>query len=169
MKNKLILIATLLYSGASAASDGMQWFKNETTCRGASITVRSYCEESDHKEMVNPVNTMCTAQQLRIQVPGKKSMTFDLLKHETDRNNWHIARSLRCVSAANKPYLLISMGNGGSCDTCEVDGIMDMKGRWKRYGGRWLFATKSERTAIAAQEMIWYRQDDFSLNNMTRD
>jgi len=66
---KKILSATLFWSccaAALAAEPEMFWFKNETQCGEARITVRSYCEVSQRANAVVQVNNGCTEQELVI-------------------------------------------------------------------------------------------------------
>jgi hypothetical protein len=164
-----LLGVLLMASGPCTAGDDMFWFRNQTTCGGAAITVRSFCAESDHTGMVNPVNTMCAEQRLTIAFPDQKPVTIDLLKHESDGENFRVAKALSCVATPEKTYLMVGLDNGGNCNTCETDGVLSLLGRWKRYGKRWFSTPVEERTAIAARQTQWYRQESVRLTNMQRD
>ncbi len=167
---KIILLAFLMTAcGAAQAADPEQfWFKNETRCGEARITVRSYCEVAHNAYAVMQRNTGCVEQQLVIAQPGKKIISRDLLEHEPVEDDFHFPSSLRCVTAGQQRYLLIKMATGGNCDTCELEAIVGMDGRWKRYGEKWT-ASAAEQRAISQSQATWYKQPAFDLPNNVRE
>ncbi|NRR30292.1 hypothetical protein HSX11_08830 [Oxalobacteraceae bacterium] len=169
-KNCLIWLALLAFGGKAAADEHeMFWFKNEMQCGVAKVVVRSLCEQSDPTRGVVPFNSLCSEQELRITQPGSKPVKLDLLARETDMENFKIVSSLRCGEAENKPYLYMMIDNGGNCDKCEIDAVIDLQGRWKRYDKRWLTKAAAERKAISKKEAEWFRQEPFYLQNITRE
>ena len=171
MKIKACMMAALLCASACAqgADPEMFWFKNETVCAGANITVRSYCEVSHRDNAVRQVNSICTEQEVRIARSGRQLVKHDLLEHEPIGEDFHIASALRCVAAQGQHYLLISLDTGGNCSTCEIDGLMSLDGRWKRYGKQWRSAAAREQRAIRRAEARWWPQKPFSIENTVRE
>lgn len=168
MKNAFFLLICSAWIDASAASDPQYfWFKNEMQCADAKVTVRSYCEASAPSVYaVVHRNTMCTEQQLLIERPGKKKVRRNLLEHE--RRDYLTARSLSCVKSGDTTYLYVSLANGGNCNTCESDAILDMSGRWVRDGRRW-FASGAVKRGVNNQQESWYKQDSLRLINTLVD
>jgi hypothetical protein len=106
----------------------------------------------------------------RQYLPNRYNCTarHDLPEFEPQGEDFHIVTGLRCVSSGKTSYLHARLGNGGNCDTCENDAVIDMSGRWKRYGKRW-FAPVAERAEIKKHQAAWHQQDTFWLTNTTRE
>lgn len=171
MKMKACMMVALWCVSASvyAADPEMFWFKNETACAGAKITVRSYCEVSHREHAGRQVNSLCTEQEVIIARPGKQLVKHDLLEHEPIGEDFHTASGLRCVATEGQHYLLISLDNGGNCSTCEINGLMSLDGQWKRYGKHWRSARASEQRAIRRGEARWWHQEPFWIKNTVRE
>ena len=174
MKYKKSLFSAVFFlfnaSCAYAGTDpDMYWFKNETACDGVKITVRSFCAITERGHVTIQHNNLCTEQDLVIENGRSERKILDLLEHEPSDDDTHIATGLRCVSAGKKHYLLVSMGNGGNCDTCENDAIVGLDGQWKRYGTRWFNLRKSEKAQIEKQQRAWFKQSPLFISNTTRD
>ncbi|RZT10050.1 hypothetical protein SAMN05216319_1501 [Duganella sp. CF402] len=167
MHKKMISAALLWACGAAAqaADPEMFWFKNETQCGDAKVVVRSYCEVSQRANAVVQVNSGCTEQELVITQPGKKPVTRDLLEHEPVGDDFHIASALRCVEAGKQRYLLVNLDTGGSCDTCELQAVVGLDGRWRRYGSKWKSTPASEQRAIRLREPSWHLAPRYPINN----
>jgi hypothetical protein len=147
------------------ASDDMRWFKNEMMCSNAQVSVRSYCKD----DVDEPVNSFCTKQTLTVKTIDKKIEINNLLEKEPSLGNFHVVGLIRCVSdSSNRPYLYLTLDNGGNCNSCEVSAIMDLTGKWKRYGKRW-FVDGKERKEIARLENTWFKQESFLLKNKLED
>jgi hypothetical protein len=147
------------------ASDNMRWFKNEMMCSNAQVTVRSYCKDDADE----PVNSFCTRQTLRVETLNKNIEVNNLLEKEPSLGNFHVTGLIRCVAdTANKPYLYLTLDNGGNCNVCEVSAIIDLDGKWKRYGKRW-YVNGKERKEIEMHETAWFKQDSFLLKNKIED
>lgn len=157
------------YAVAQAADPDMYWFKNETECGDAKVTVRSYCEVSQHTHAAEPHNTGCTEQELLITQPGKTTVTRDLLEHEPVGNDFHVASALRCVMASKQRYLVIRLDTGGSCDSCEISAILTLDGHWKRYGKQWQSTPVLERRAIRLREPAWMLEPSYMITNVMRE
>jgi hypothetical protein len=168
MKKLLLLLLPLVWMEASAAPESEYfWFKNETQCAGAKVTVRSYCAATTPSEgTVVHVNSMCTEQQLLIERPGKENVRRDLLEHK--RRDYLVAWSLTCAKSGDTPFLYVRLANGGNCDTCESDAVLDLSGRWIHDGRRW-YATNAVRQAVRRHEDAWFKQDYVHLTNTVVD
>lgn len=164
MKRSFFLLAYVACAAAFAApEDEYFWFKNVAQCDAATVTVRSYCEPD---KFGYQANTKCTMQELVIAQPGKAKIRRDLkvLRGE----DYLLVKGLTCTRSGGKSYLYLGMDNGGNCDTCESQAIIDLSGRWKKIGARW-FASKGERKQIARHLKAWQQQQDVSLPNTLRD
>jgi rRNA processing protein Gar1 len=149
----------------AASEPEMAWFKNEMVCAGTKVIVRSYCKN----EADEPVNSFCTKQGLILENLNKRKMIDNLLDKEPSRNDFHVVGLIRCVMGANeKPYLYVSLDNGGNCDNCEISAIMDLNGKWKRYDKHW-YVSGAERKEISRRENDWFRQKSFLLKNKIED
>lgn len=139
------------------------WFKNVAQCDTATVTVRSYCEPD---KFGYQTNTKCTMQELVIEAPGKSKIRRDLkiLRGE----DYLLVKGLTCTSSGGKNYLYLGMDNGGNCDTCESQAIVDLSGRWKRIGARWLAGT-AEKQQISRDLKAWQGQGGVSLTNTILD
>lgn len=147
-----------------------QWFVNQTTCAGHQITVRMKCDALDHN---NGWHRFCGEQQIiftdsKHQVIKKDLGEKDDLIPDGPR---HLG-VIRCVDQTNQSnpidepgYLLMLFDNGGNCDTCEIDGVMDLEGNWKRYGNTWFTKSKLERQKIKALD--WDKYQEFYISNKT--
>jgi hypothetical protein len=167
MKKILFLGGYLVCVAAFAGSDEEYfWFMNEVTCGDAKVTVRSYCQESERDEALIHTNTMCTQQQLRIVRPGRQPVKRGLQALQGDENL--LVKGLTCTSAGGTTYLYLGMDNGGNCDTCESDAILDLAGRWMRIGKRWS-ASKAEKNRISRSTKAWRKQEYVLLTNTVRD
>ena len=156
-------------AAAQAADPEQFWFKNETECDGARVTVRSYCEVAHRAYATQQRNTGCVEQELVIAQPGKPVRKLDLLAHEPVEDDFHIASSLRCVAAGKQHYLLVTLDTGGNCDTCELQAVVGLDGRWKRYGGKWQATPAAEQRTIQQSEASWARLPSFDLPNNVRE
>ncbi|MDO8653128.1 MAG: hypothetical protein Q7R66_13165 [Undibacterium sp.] len=163
---KTVLAIALCSIAASAlALDDMRWFKNELICAETKVIVRSYCKN----EVDEPVNSFCTKQVLTLETADKKIKIDNLLEKEPFLGNFHVAGLIRCVAVtSNKPYLYITLDNGGNCNGCEVSAIMNLHGKWKRYGRRW-YVAGIERKEISRHENAWFKQESFLLKNKIED
>lgn len=168
-KRCALALLWLCGGAAQAAEPEMFWFKNATECASAQVTVRSYCEVSQHANAVQQRNTGCTEQQLVIAKPGHKDITLDLLEHEPVGDDFHVASSLRCVAAGKQHYLLVTLDTGGSCGTCELQALVGLDGRWKRYGKQWKSAPAAEQRAIRQGEPGWRQAPAYQITNTVRD
>lgn len=169
MINKNLLLAALCIAvgiGDSMAADPeVFWFKNETTCADTKVTVRSSCAITYREHASVQSNDLCGEQELILQRDGEKKITRRLLEHEPWHGEYHLVTNLRCVAIDKKYYLLASISNRGSCEDCETTAILDLNGKWKRYGERWYATPKSERAQILKHEKSWYSQEYFRLTN----
>ena len=169
MKNKNLLLAALFLlgcAGESFAEDPeVYWFKNETTCADAKVTIRSSCAITYREHASVQSNDLCGEQELVLQKIGERKIIRNLLENEPWHNEYHLVTSLRCVSIDKDNYLLLSISNGGNCADCETNAILDFKGKWKRYGSRWYATPKSEKARILKSEESWYKQSSFRLTN----
>jgi len=164
MKMKIFLLAYFACVTAQAAADTEYfWFKNVAQCGRAQVTVRSYCEPN---QFGYTTNTKCTMQELVIEQPGKSTVRRDLkvLRGE----EYLLVKGLSCTSSGGKKYLYLGMDNGGNCEGCESQAIVDLSGRWKRIGARWL-AGKVERKHISRDLKAWQQQEGVSLPNTILD
>jgi hypothetical protein len=168
MKTALLALLWAGSAAALAAEPESFWFRNETKCGEVRVTVRSYCEVAHRENAVMQRNTGCGEQQLVIEQPGKKVVKRDLLEHEPVEDDYHVADSLRCVSAGKQRYLVINMSTGGSCDTCELQAVLGLDGRWKRYGDKWT-AGAAEQRALRESEATWRKEPVFDLPNNVRE
>lgn len=164
MKTKFFLLAYFACVAAQAAPDDEYfWFKNVARCDAATVTVRSYCEPDRYGSRTN---TKCTTQELVIEQAGKAKIRRNLkvLRGE----DYLLVKGLACTRSGGKSYLYLGMDNGGNCNTCESQAIVDLSGRWKKIGKRW-FAGKAERKQITRDLNAWQQQEDVSLPNTTLD
>jgi len=60
------------------------------------------------------------------------------------------------------------MSTGGSCDTCELEAIVGLDGRWKRYGKKWA-ASAAEQRDLRQSEATWHKEPVFDLPNNVRE
>jgi hypothetical protein len=157
------LVASVIGSHA-ADEDDMAWFKNELMCADTKVTIKSYCRDEPERR----VNTLCTMQTAVMEKSGKKKIVRDLLEREPSRGYFHSLRSVRCVSGNTGTYLYLSLGNGGNCIGCENQAVMDLDGRWKRYGDRW-YARSIEKEDIERHHEAWFKQESILLENKVRD
>lgn len=139
-------------AGAMADDAPQFWFSSASDCGGARVTVRSHCEAASGG--AGAAAASCTEQELVVVQPGRATVRRDLLEHEPVGDDFHLARTLRCVAAGPQPYLLIGLDTGGSCDGCEISAVLALDGRWKRYGRHWL-APAAEQRLIRAHEAAW--------------
>lgn len=168
MKMKLILLAALWPCTVLAQADGMSWYKHEMDCGGARVTVRTYCELNTGPGVVAERTVGCVRAEVQITQAGKKPVKGDLLKYEPVEDDFHFAESLRCVPAGGSQYLHVELSTGGGCDTCEIDGVMGLDGRWKRFGGRWM-ASRAERRILERAQGSWGKVPELDLNTPLRD
>ncbi len=168
MKKIFLLLLCSVWLHASAATEPEYfWFNNEMQCANAKVTVRSYCEASAPIEGATVQrNSMCTEQQLLIEAPGKKKVRRNLLEHK--RRDFLVAWRLTCSQIGATPYLYLGLANGGNCDTCESDAVLDLSGRWVHDGRRW-YAGGAIKRAIISHEGAWYKQDYLHLTNTVVD
>ena len=169
MKKALLLLFCLGWLDAAAAAAPASeyfWFKNDMQCAGAKVSVRSYCESTAPREGEVHRNSMCTEQQLLIEAPGKKKIRRNLLEHK--RRDYLVAWRLTCTRSGNTPYLYVGLANGGNCESCESDAVLDLSGRWVHDGHRW-FAGGAVQRAIQGHEHAWYKQDYLHLTNTVVD
>lgn len=168
MKMKPILLAALWACAALAQADEMSWYKHEMDCGGARVTVRTYCELSSGSGVVVERTKGCARAEVQIVQPGKKPARGDLLQYEPVEDDFHFAETLRCVPAGGRKYLHVQLSTGGSCDTCETDGVMGLDGRWKRFGERWM-ASSAERRSLEQAQGKWSKLPELDLNTPQRD
>jgi hypothetical protein len=158
-----VVFQLCLITTSAFAEYDMRWYRNEMICETVKVTVLSYCKNDADER----ANTFCVQQKLILENQGKKKIKNNLLEKEPSRNDFHSVRSLTCVKAKNdKPYLFLSLGNGGNCDACEVSATMDLNGKWKRYDRRW-YTSGDERKVMTIGDEKWWRQDSFFLINKT--
>jgi hypothetical protein len=167
MKYKTLFAVYFLCISAFAGDEREYfWFKNEVQCADARVVVRSYCEESQATEYMIHSNNMCTEQELTIERPGKRKVRRNLQEHQGEE--FLLVKSFTCVKGGGTPYLYFGLSNGGNCDTCESDAILDLSGRWKRAGNRW-FANKGEKRTILQAMNAWRKIESVRLRNTVRD
>lgn len=159
-----LLAMTLSIQAQYSFADDMRWFKNELTCADTKVIVHSYCRNEPNYS----ANTFCVEQSITLEKAEGKKITQNFLNKEPSRGDFHSVRSLACVAGDHAHYLYVSLGNGGNCDTCENDAVMDLRGRWRRYGSRW-YAPKRERAEIASHEQRWFKQGTELLENKIED
>lgn len=158
----LEIVVVLLMPGAFALAQNTDAdeefsFNNETTCHGVNVAIESHCGKKSERG----INYTCTYQTISLTQSDGKSISKDLLEKEK-LDNYHIATSLRCVSAKTKPYLFILFDNGGSCDDCEVAALMDMKGKWIFYGSLWL-VSGNEKKEIKRSRGAWLKAAELRI------
>lgn len=161
-------LAAMLWGacGVSLAQElELAWFKNDTTCDGATVTVRSHCVPDEGMA----VNHQCGSQELVIARAGAKPVTVDPQRYEGKSDENRIAVALRCVAAGKRSYLELTIANGGSCPTCERFGLIGMDGRWKRYGAAWKNVPTAERREIGRAEPQWRAVPWYAINNTDPD
>lgn len=149
--------------GNAWALEDMHWFKNELNCSDVKVTVYSYCQKEENTTM----NSFCSQQKITFDnANGSQIKKENLLDKEPVRRNFHVLGSMRCVFGENqKPYLYMILDNGGNCDACEIDAVMDLQGRWKRYDRKWLVSGK-EKLDIKKRENDWFHKTTaFYLHN----
>lgn len=168
MKMKSIVLAALCSCTALAQADEMSWYKHEMDCGGARVTVRTYCELNSGPGVVAERTKGCSRAEVLVSQAGRKPARGDLLQHEPVEDDFHFAETLRCVPAGGRHYLHVQLSTGGSCDTCEIDGIMGLDGRWKRFGERWMVA-KAERRSLERAAGGWGKVPELDLNTPLRD
>jgi hypothetical protein len=151
------LIFMLSYLHALAAdsdSENWKWYKYETTCADYKIKVRTSCHSPNLKE---EWHSSCGYQEIKITNSKNQSVTKDV--HEKDNllpDEARLLSVLRCAIAPDKtPYILMLIDNGGSCDTCELGGEMDLHGNWKSYGDKWYNTSAAERKKI--NKLDWHK------------
>jgi hypothetical protein len=146
------------------AQENMHWYKNETACADVAVTVRSYCKRDEDLSM----NSFCTKQQLTLKsADGKLIEKNNLLEKEPPSKEFHVLGSIRCVNGRDdKPYLYMIFDNGGNCDACEIDALMDLNGKWKKYDKKW-FVSGSEKREIQKRSENWFKAKSFYLENKT--
>lgn len=172
MKVTILNIARVIYGLAffsfatcALAENDMRWFKNEMMCADVQVTVKSYCKD----DVDEPVNSFCTKQTLTVEAINKKIEVKNLLEKEPWLGNFHVTGLIRCVAdTSNRHYLYLTLDNGGNCNSCEVSAVMDLNGKWKRYGKRWYVAGK-ERKEITQNAHAWFKQESFLLKNKTEE
>ncbi|MET3135463.1 hypothetical protein AAKU55_005773 [Oxalobacteraceae bacterium GrIS 1.11] len=161
------LVLFLIVNVSSALDHEMYWFKNETTCFDAKIAIRSFCEVSFNKNATMQWNDVCSEQEIIIEKGSNKKISLNLLAHEPWHGEYHIATGLRCIGDGNKYYIYVDYDNGGSCDICEVNAVVDTNGKWKRYGRNWLGTSKQEKINILKKERNWIKTPQFFIPNST--
>jgi len=165
----LILAIGLLYSAGALAHNEMHWFKTELTCADARVTVRAYCEETPASNRVIQRNSLCSEQTLVIERPGRPKVERNLLERQPDDGEVPLLlSSVSCIGAGKKAHLSGLMDNGGNCRTCERGVVLDLNGRWKYDGKRWL-VRGPERRLIETQERKSHTTERISITNTMRD
>lgn len=162
LRSTTIMCSFLFFTGVAEASNAAlepEWFKNEIVCADTQVIIQSFCENNVN----SPVNHLCSGQKLILKRPGEKAVVRNLLEKEKG-DDLRIATGMRCVSTKKKHYLYISIENGGNCDECEIFAIVDLKGRWRRYGNQW-FSPLNEQMEITKSEGNWLKRDSFSISN----
>lgn len=158
----LACLGASAFSGAWALDD-MHWYKNEMTCADVKVTVFSNCQNAPDVS----ANSFCVAQKITfVDAAGKEAKKKNLLDKEPARGDFHVLGSIRCVAGKNnKPYLFMIFSNGGNCDTCEIDAVMDLRGKWIRHDKKW-FVRGAERRDINSREQRWFSSTEaFYLEN----
>lgn len=156
---------TISACAESENKNEMRWFRNELTCEDTKVTVRSFCK--DEKEY--SINSFCTAQSMSLEKNGERITIRNLLKNEPVRDNFHTLGSVRCVmNSYMKPYLYLILDNGGNCDGCEINAVMDLNGDWKMYDKKW-FSSGQERKEIKKGLKIWFRSPETYIENKVLD
>ena len=165
----LAAFATFSLSAASAEPAKMFWFKNEVQCAGEKIVIRSYCEVTFRENASVQVNHICSAQEILFRAPDAKQRTVDLLKKEPWKGEMHVVNSLQCIPHSKHRYFLLSYGNGGNCDTCELEALLGSDGKWKRYGNKSFPMSLAEKADIDAHLMEWQRARSVQITNTVKD
>lgn len=160
---KTILGFGLLFGFCHAAFADAKWFKNETQCDGYKIKISSLCTENPDVSF----NSECGSQQLHIQDALGKKIVMNLLSKET-LDNWRIASAMRCIKTSGKSYLHFVLDNGGSCVGCEVEAMVDMRGKWVRHD-RYFFGTAREKQQINAATKNFRKIEVFWITNTKID
>jgi len=161
--------ATFSLSAAGAEPAEMFWFKNEVQCAGEKIVIRSYCEVTFRENASVQVNHICSAQEIVFRAPDGKRRTVDLLEKEPWKGDMHVVNSLQCVPHAEPRYFLVGYGNGGNCDTCELEALLGSDGKWKRYGNKSLPMSRAEKTDIDAHLAQWQQAPSVQITNTAKD
>jgi len=146
-------------SGAYAAEEKEFRFLNTMTCAGVKVEVSSICS----KKSDEGTNYSCTNQSISLDRNDHGSIRKDLLEKE-NYDNFHIATSLRCVSAKGKDYVYVMLNNGGNCDDCEVNALIDLNGKWIFYGDKW-FVSGSEKRRIRKAAKAWLRVEPLMIDD----
>jgi hypothetical protein len=164
LKIALACLAGMAAITAVAAEDEMRWYTNEMTCANVTVTVtvQSYCKNNDDVS----TNSFCTMQKMILKSGDRKAIVKkNLLEKEPARNEFHALSTLRCVTGReDKNYLYMTLDNGGNCDDCEINAVMDLQGKWKRYDRKW-FVSGAEKQEITKRSAGWFKAEAFYLNN----
>lgn len=146
-------------SSVHAAEEKDFRFSNTMACGGVKVEVLSICGEKSDEG----INYSCATQSINFERNDRSSIRKDLLEKESF-DNFHIATSLRCVSTKVKKYVYILLNNGGNCDDCEVDALIDLNGKWIFYGNRW-FVSGLEKARIRKSEKTWLRVEPLMIDD----
>lgn len=144
------------------ALDDMHWYKNEIRCAEVKITVYSECQNAPDLAK----NTACFNQKIEFNHPdGRQYKKNRLLEREPVRGNYHALSSIRCAAETEgEPYLYMILDNGGNCDDCEIDAVMNLRGQWMRYDRKWL-TQGGVRRDIAMRQDDWFKMEAVYLKN----
>lgn len=168
MKKLIVTLFLIVISLQALAEDvnESKWFKNETSCAGHKIFVRSYCDTSISH---NGTHSFCDYQKITITDAKNHSVTTDLLEKDAlVADGPRFLSAVRCGITTDKtPYLLMILDNRGNCDTCEVSGVMDLKGVWRNYDKFWFNTKKAEKKKI--DNLKWRQFEEFYIKNAILD
>lgn len=165
----LAALAAFSLSAVSAETNEMFWFKNEVQCAGEQIVIRSYCEITFRENASVQVNHICSAQEIFFQAPGGRHRTVDLLKNEPWKGDMHVVNFLQCVPSAQHRYFILRYGNGGNCNTCELEALLGRDGKWKRYGNKSFPMSRTEKADIDTHLPRWQQLPLVHITNTVKD
>jgi hypothetical protein len=165
----LVALATANLNATSAEPAEMFWFINEVHCAGEKIVIRSYCEVTLRENASVQVNHICSAQEILFQGSDGKQRTVDLLKKEPWKGDMHVVNFLQCAPHTQHRYFLLSYGNGGNCDTCELQALLGRDGKWKRYGNKSFPMSRAEKADINAHLTQWQKAPSNHVTNASKD
>ena len=165
----LAVFATCSLSAAGGEPAEMFWFKHEVQCAGENIVIRSYCEVTFRENASVQVNHICSSQEILFQAPDGKQRTVDLLKKEPWKGNMHVVNFFQCVPDTQHRYFLLRYGNGGNCDTCELEALLGRDGKWKRYGNKSFPMSRVEKADIDAHLTQWQHVPAVQITNTIKD
>lgn len=115
------------------------------------------------------VNHICSAQEILFHAPDGKQLTVDLLKKEPWKGDMHVVNFLQCVPHPQHRYFFLRYGNGGNCNTCELEALLGSDGKWKRYGNKLFPMRRAEKADIDTHLTRWQQAPSVQITNIAKD